>query len=991
MLQIYKQNKKLFLSLLENSFTEKPSPLEIKEEDKYLEKETLEKLKREEIDEMVERDINNFIASLDIPWDTDTLVDKDINEKRKEQLEILINYINASNTIQEKFTHDYTKIDIQKLWVAFQIVKNTKQEVQEVKGDVSAKNGSILKSIFDAKNTKDPQQKIFKENMILVQLWYLKLEGDNLNVKKEKREEAIKSLQRSWWLKETGTFDSQFYQFLEKIHNPSWRAVESVSPSHSQQSPEQEKTTTEKSKEEKDKDKEQFIIEFNSKKATKQDVIKLQQTLNIYLWLDVKKKINEKWVFWPYTKKILKKVKNNISSGISISKNGLPIVGESTFEQTSTQVDKTKESVNYLKQLLEKTDELNKRLEKYIYENKEGYSIGKFFEWILSKDALDKMLNKEQEKKYENLLNKGENKERLERAVMFLSSDYVESEESWNTKKLNWKWSGVLETIKKVLPWLGWIYLMDIPLPLTKTLIPWADIGKSVAFENWINNGMQGEFKDYYKQNKKEVDVVQNQNILIKMLTELKLTDEQKAKVLSGKLGELDRETQELIKTYIAKRLIPDLRILQRKSYDAFERKTWYTFGGLFWIFWDKKYSEWQKIIKLMEEWLKNGTTDIELADRVLELLIEENSKKVQWVLTGTKERQAYFKTVKEKAKIIEYNHWLTSLWGEYQKFSILFYVKNIYEIAEFGLSEEDKKFFTDFFDKILKKDEVGLKDMYAKNKVKIDTIIEQLFKGGSKVYLLSQIPKNKKWLDYVKVWKAQHWPNIKWLSGEEVYEKLSTTTTEKNGQTPSLGNVYATFVENGFISLSYSEFWKSIRLWKQVDINEVKQKINNSPLVNTARNKGNGTLTTLESLSEKWDKEVFALDPIEKTYTYYKDGKEVTARVTYNLYLRSDCSNPLVIPWDVKITEKESDIKFNSSTYALVNGRLPIVIPWFVLFSKKPPLPEEKNSSIETTPWSWEAWDIISVPWQTWQVSSGLSWQAPNIWQEIPYELSWF
>jgi hypothetical protein len=40
------------------------------------------------------------------------------------------------------------------------------------------------------------------------------------------------------------------------------------------------------------------------------------------------------------------------------------------------------------------------------------------------------MLNKEQEKKYENLLNKGENKERLERAVMFLSSDYVESEES---------------------------------------------------------------------------------------------------------------------------------------------------------------------------------------------------------------------------------------------------------------------------------------------------------------------------------------------------------------------------------------------------------------------------------------------------------------------------------------------------------------------------------------------------------------------------------
>jgi len=63
---------------------------------------------------MVETDINDFISSLDGD-DEDTLVDKNIDIKRKEQLQILINYINASTAIQEKFATDYTKIDIQKL------------------------------------------------------------------------------------------------------------------------------------------------------------------------------------------------------------------------------------------------------------------------------------------------------------------------------------------------------------------------------------------------------------------------------------------------------------------------------------------------------------------------------------------------------------------------------------------------------------------------------------------------------------------------------------------------------------------------------------------------------------------------------------------------------------------------------------------------------------------------------------------------------------
>jgi len=47
---------------------------------------------------------------------------------------------------------------------------------------------------------------------------------------------------------------------------------------------------------------------------------------------------------------------------------------------------------------------------------------------------------------------------------------------------------------------------------------------------------------------------------------------------------------------------------------------------------------------------------------------------------------------------------------------------------------------------------------------------------------------------------------------------------------------------------------------------------------------------------------------------------------------LRPDCSNPLIVPTEIKKEERITDIPFDSSTYILVNGKLPIVIPWFLL-----------------------------------------------------------
>jgi|GEM_PF-1239133 len=89
------------------------------------------------------------------------------------------------------------------------------------------------------------------------------------------------------------------------------------------------------------------------------------------------------------------------------------------------------------------------------------------------------------------------------------------------------------------------------------------------------------------------------------MLSELNLPKVDKEKVLEGKLLELNKDTLDLIRTYIAVRLIPDLKILQRKSYGIFEKAPFYTFFGLFGLFRDKKYSQGKDLIEKLEMLIK--------------------------------------------------------------------------------------------------------------------------------------------------------------------------------------------------------------------------------------------------------------------------------------------------------------------------------------------------------------------------------------------------
>lgn len=71
---------------------------------------------------------------------------------------------------------------------------------------------------------------------------------------------------------------------------------------------------------------------------------------------------------------------------------------------------------------------------------------------------------------------------------------------------------------------------------------------------------------------------------------------------------------------------------------------------------------------------------------------------------------------------------------------------------------------------------------------------------------------------------------------------------------------------------------------------------------------------------------------------------KKITQKVTYNLYMRPDCWNPLLVPWNIHSTTEVVHTALNASwkevtefdprTMTMVDWYFPVVIPWW-LFGK--------------------------------------------------------
>ena len=288
-------------------------------------------------------------------------------------------------------------------------------------------------------------------------------------------------------------------------------------------------------------------------------------------------------------------------------------------------------------------------------------------------------------KKRERLLYSPDNKEKLERGIMFLWSKYVD--DTGDIKTLSRHWNSVLTGVLRFVPWLFWVYLFDIPVSISGKIFVWADIGKSIEFMNWIQSWMEWEFEEFHQENVKKWNIPIAQNILRNLATILRLDSGQEANLLAGKFDELSKEFKELIASYVEFRLIPDLMTLQNASYNSFEQ--WFLF---FWT--DPKYKKWEKLIEMLEKGIeKPGTKSLEyylkIAREVLGLLKEE--WQVDSAITPTENRNNFFEGILKKDEIFGHLKWLLEQGLYYQSLSILFFTTSIDWINQFWVSGEDK------------------------------------------------------------------------------------------------------------------------------------------------------------------------------------------------------------------------------------------------------------------------------------------------------------
>lgn len=633
------------------------------------------------------------------------------------------------------------------------------------------------------------------------------------------------------------------------------------------------------------------------------------------------------------------------------------------------QLDKTLDSVMDLNERISLAEEINKSLVNYDNLEKDGYSIETLLRKVLNKDKYNEITklsesivkNKEQ---FEQLLNAPGWKDKLERAIQTLRQTW-DVQNNWEKSGLDMWW--LFWHFMKALPWAAWIYVWDVTLPFVKDLAPWADISKTKAFRDWINNWMNWEFSDYASEHKPE-NIWVNQWKSIDMLSRLKLKPEEKADILSGKINNLTEETKNTLSTYFDKTLLPSLEKLWNDSFNIFDK-----------VF-DEKSKKFDNLIKEMKEWLEKWDLKIlDKAEAALKLIEEEWDTDISNI-QSVRQWNDYINHVQNTNDVIGRRFsQLHQLWNSIiNKYSRMLALTDLTKVkdfwaksSEFGQIEDLAKIFEN---KTASPEELAkqIKDWEIHNGDG-DRFISALQDDKSmRNYLLSGIPKLYSSMDWVKIskqwesqhWESQHWVALTWDNMKDLQEaKMTIPNGEKN--ISALWAAYRTFVTSWQLRwVSYQEFENAFANKHKLDISSLWDYADAS-IINTAKQEGKWRLTTFNQLAkERWDTHVFQLEPITKEYSYYSpEWNKVNVKMEYNLLIRPDCTNPIIWPCTIEATSNGEPVpeeKIQSMIES--NGRLPIVIPWWVVFKKSGWGSWEKPK--EPTPDNPPALDFVSNVW---------------------------
>lgn len=601
-----------------------------------------------------------------------------------------------------------------------------------------------------------------------------------------------------------------------------------------------------------------------------------------------------------------------------------------SVEEVNTTIESAISSVKFLEASLKATNEINAQLSDIEYEKDEGYSIMKGLEKIIWKSDYDALAANFTEEQKAEMEKKGEsfyeliheNEEKLESAIAFLSPAYRPNEEGYwdfDGNGINHQGEVLKDHLMKALPWLFGFYIWDVPLSFSKELFKGADINKSLAFQTWIKDWMPGEFEDFEGSNR-EVDVLQKQYSLRGILTNLHFDQSAIDALETGKLDELTNETKQLIKTYIEHRLLPDMRVLDAASFQWWD------------VLVDKKEDFSDELIEKVRELSQGEAIDFAIIEQAVSQFID--NVEAEWDVDDyhvapVNERQEYFQEVGNQNRVFENIAWLIKNNFAESDLNVLFQNKDIQEFQDFGFSSQQKELILKAFQYVEQNDKQALGILLQETNV--SELLEAFIVGDHAKNLLSQKPRSGEYERVQRSSIAAHGPNISGMTSQEVSENLLNTSVV-DGE-PSMWTVYESFVNKAAImGLSYEEFNTLVAQGSFTELSSLPDLVQQAPIVNTGKKQTTDQVTTFADLAkEKGDTQVYEMRT-EKSYTFYHEGKEITQTVEYTLYMRPDCSNPVIHYNMVNESVNQVTPEFNNTTFETTLGKFPVIIPWFVI-----------------------------------------------------------
>ena len=673
---------------------------------------------------------------------------------------------------------------------------------------------------------------------------------------------------------------------------------------------------------------EKIIAEFDIRNDSNDEVkvLLLQKALNSR-WekLVVDGKFYRKDGKKSNTQAAFEKAEKSISDKVKTSQDGSSVTWveetkrHSDIEKVKEQVEKTKQSVEDLTNKLLITSGLNKELEDIFFDRKKWYSIQKGLEALFG-DKYEGLMNVDTVNQTQEKL--AGNEDKIARALGYIApARYATNWEKWS------RTHNVVDHIMKAAPWLFGVYLGDLPLPFCKSLTWASNINKSASFVQWLNSDMDVEFKDYYKSEDK-VAVLENQYSLRWLLSTLQLSEDDLNKYDTLGINGLNDEIKELFKVYLEHRLIVDMKLLDNQSF------------GLWDVLFDEKEDTSDNLLDTVIKESKNENgADYEKIDAMvinfLQNIRDEDDVDTK-IIDSVDNRNDYMTEVMTQDQITQNISYLFSLWHTASLASILYKFDTPQDFINSGFNEDQSKDILVLYKAISEKNNEEVKQLTSK----LENVFKDIFSDNHSDYLKSTIPTGK--FEYINRWVAKHGIDLRTITDESKhYESATTTTADPTGKYSSLGLAYMSYLDKGALSwVTYEEFDESFKNKETIDTQKLIEELWNNPLINTWRKEDQENITTLQKLLEGKDNNkdtvIYKMEDITKSYTYYSESWEkITQTVTYNLYMRPECQNPLIIPNTITTVSQGHDVNFDPHTAVEVSNILPIVLAYDIFSGK--------------------------------------------------------